>query len=92
MKLFVLTLTAANQKDHARIRKHVAPAFSDSALMDQEPLLNRYFELLVSTLKQQVDGPSKGRVDMMAHYNYIAFDIIRYFVSPAYAQDSLNII
>jgi len=71
-------LAAADQMEHDRIRKHLARSFSDGALIQQEPLLNQYFELLVSKLKQQISGQSKGRVDMMAQYNHVAFDIIRY--------------
>ena len=67
----------ANQKEHARMRKLLAPAFSDSALLEQESLLEKYFELLIVKLKEQVDGPSKGCIDMMAQYNFVVFDIIR---------------
>lgn len=66
----------ANQTDHNRIRKLLAHAFSDSALLEQEPILTSYFDLLVSKLKQQVDGPAQGRIDMMAYYNFVTFDII----------------
>ncbi|KAM0806079.1 putative benzoate 4-monooxygenase cytochrome P450 [Usnea florida] len=69
-------ILAANQTDHTRIRKLLAHAFSDSALLEQEPLLTLYFDLLVSKLKQQIIGPSHGRVDMMAYYNFTTFDII----------------
>lgn len=55
-------------------------AFSDSALLEQEPLLTSYFDLLVSKLKQQIDGPANGRVDIMAYYNFTAFDIIGYIL------------
>ena len=75
-----LTLAAANQTDHARIRKLLAHAFSDSALLEQEPLLILYFDLLVSKLKRQIDGPAHGRVDIMAYYNFTTFDIIGYTV------------
>lgn len=54
----------------------LAPAFSDSALLEQEPLLAHYFDLLVSRLKQRIDGSEHGRVDMMAYYNFVTFDII----------------
>ncbi|CAG8960480.1 hypothetical protein HYFRA_00008199 [Hymenoscyphus fraxineus] len=66
----------ANQEEHARIRKMLAPAFSDSALLAQEPLLTYYFDLLVSKLKSKVDGPGEKRVDMMAYYNFTTFDIV----------------
>ena len=71
---------AANQTDHARFRKLFAHAFSDSALIEQEPLLTHYFDLLISRLKSQIDGPAGGRVDMMAYYNFTTFDIIGYIL------------
>ena len=76
--MFFLILADANQKEHARIRKHLAPAFSENALEEQESLLNQHFELLISKLKEHVDGSSEGRVDLMAQYNFVTFDIIRY--------------
>jgi cytochrome P450 len=74
-------LAAANQKEHVRIRKLLAPAFSDSSLLEQEPLLNHYFDLLIAKLKQQIDGPSNGRVDLMTQYNFVTFDIIRHVIA-----------
>ncbi|KAI4284881.1 MAG: hypothetical protein L6R38_001090 [Xanthoria sp. 2 TBL-2021] len=58
------------------MRKLLAHAFSDTALLDQEPLLTYYFDLLVAKLKQRIDAPSEGRVDMKAYYNFTTFDII----------------
>ncbi|KAF2228481.1 putative benzoate 4-monooxygenase cytochrome P450 [Viridothelium virens] len=72
----VCTYHSADQTDHARIRKLFAHAFSDSALLEQEPLLTNYFDLLVTKLKQQINGPKRGVVDMMAYYNFTTFDII----------------
>ena len=66
----------ANQKDHARIRRLLAPAFSDTALLEQEPLLSHYFDLLVQKLDEKIDGPANGRVDLMSQYNCLAFDVI----------------
>ncbi|KAF2727369.1 putative benzoate 4-monooxygenase cytochrome P450 [Polyplosphaeria fusca] len=66
----------ADQKEHVRIRKLLAPAFSDTALLEQEPLLNHYFNLLVQKLDEKIDGPANGRVDLMSQYNFLAFDII----------------
>lgn len=58
------------------MRRLCAHAFTDTALFEQAPLLTWYFELLVSKLKQRVDGPEQGRVDIMAYYNFTTFDII----------------
>ena len=79
---FVMSFTriAANQTDHTRFRKLFSHAFSDNALLEQEPLLTTYFELLVSKLKEQIDGTAQGRVDMMAYYNFATFDIIGYIL------------
>ena len=74
--LFSLKVAVANQLDHTRMKRLLAHAFSESALLEQEPLLTRYFDLLISKLKQQVEGPARGRVDMMAFYNFVTFDII----------------
>lgn len=85
-----LTTIVANQTDHAQIRKRLAHAFSDSALLEQEPLLTHYFNLLITKLKEQIDSPARGRVDMMAYYNFTAFDIIGYvLLFQFYFNDSL---
>ncbi|KAL8965071.1 MAG: hypothetical protein Q9197_006686 [Variospora fuerteventurae] len=51
-------------------------AFSETALREQEPILMYYFHLLVSKLKEQMDGPAAGKVDIMSWYNFTTFDII----------------
>ncbi|KAI4203607.1 MAG: hypothetical protein LQ346_001754 [Caloplaca aetnensis] len=82
----------ANQSDHARIRRLYAHAFTDTALLEQSPLLTRYFDLLVSKLKQKIDGPEQGQVDLMAYYNFTTFDIIGYLpvLSPNQTQIDLT--
>lgn len=72
----LLIFAVASQTNHSRIRKFFAHAFSETALVEQEPLLTFYFELLISKLKQLIDGPAQGRVDIMAYYNFTTFDII----------------
>jgi len=67
---------ASNNADHARIRKLLSHAFSESALRDQEPILTKYIDLLVSRLKDQIDGSAAGKVDIMSWYNFTSFDII----------------
>ncbi|KAL8663419.1 MAG: hypothetical protein Q9168_008100 [Polycauliona sp. 1 TL-2023] len=58
------------------MRKLFAHAFSETALLEQASLLTGYFDLLVCNLKRQIDGPKRGRVDIMAYYNFTTFDII----------------
>ncbi|KAL8989812.1 MAG: hypothetical protein Q9177_001382 [Variospora cf. flavescens] len=77
-----LISTAVGQSDHARIRRLYAHAFTDTALLEQAPLLAGYFELLISKLKQRINGPEQGRVDLTTYYNFTTFDIIGYLAFP----------
>ncbi|KAI4152136.1 MAG: hypothetical protein L6R39_001887 [Caloplaca ligustica] len=69
-------MEVANHPDHARIRKLLSHAFSETALREQEPILTQYFDLLVSRLKEHIDGPTAGKVDIMSWYTFTTFDII----------------
>ncbi|KAI2485718.1 cytochrome P450 monooxygenase [Pyrenophora tritici-repentis] len=71
----IQSILQSTDTDHHRIRKQVSPAFSGTALRDQEPLLRHYFTLLTSKLLQQIDGPANGRVDVTQWFNFTAFDI-----------------
>ena len=72
----------ANDPDHARIRKLLSHAFSETALREQEPILISYFDLLVSRLQEQIDGAIGGKVDIMSWYNFATFDIIGFVDAP----------
>ncbi|KAL0262351.1 hypothetical protein SLS55_003797 [Diplodia seriata] len=61
-------------KDHARHRRLLAHAFSDKALREQEPLINKYVSLLVAKLSDVTQ--SALAVDMVRMYNYCTFDIM----------------
>jgi hypothetical protein len=58
------------------MRKLIAHAFSDTALLEQTPLVTKYFDLLVERLKQQIDSPVEGRVNIAGWFNFTTFDII----------------
>ncbi|KAL2061337.1 hypothetical protein VTL71DRAFT_7610 [Oculimacula yallundae] len=62
--------------DHARMRKLLSHALSDSALRQQEDLITPYFNLLISRLSEQIASPSGGKVDIKNWYNFLTFDII----------------
>ncbi|KAF6220920.1 hypothetical protein HO133_002600 [Letharia lupina] len=65
----------ANDEDHSRGRRVLAHAFSERALMAQEPLLQRYVGQLVDGLKE-VTSASNDAVDMVRWYNWTTFDVI----------------
>ncbi len=68
-------LINANDTDHTRHRRLISHAFSDKALLEQEPLMNKYFEKLITRLGDQIDGPAKGKVDMKDWLNFTTFDL-----------------
>ena len=72
---YTLIPSESNDADHARIRKLIAHAFSESALREQESLLTSHTNHLISRLKDQIDGPLKGKVDMVKWYNFLTFDV-----------------
>ena len=61
-------------------------AFSETALREQEPIFNKYFDLFISRLKDQIDGSAAAKIDIKSWYNYATFDIIGLVRSGAQAS------
>lgn len=72
----VYSIIGANEADHSRQRRLLAHAFSDKALREQEPLVQKYVDLLIHRLHEQVQGEKHGKADMVRWYNYTTFDVI----------------
>ncbi|KAJ5107780.1 cytochrome P450 [Penicillium angulare] len=69
-------LSAISPSHHAGIRKLLSPAFSSRALRAQEPVLQKYVNLLVERLREQiVQGGTETELDIAPWLNYTAFDI-----------------
>lgn len=63
------------------MRKLLSHAFSDSALRQQEDILNKYFNLLISGLSSRItksedNTTASVTVDLTKWYNFLTFDII----------------
>ena len=56
---------------HGRQRKILNPAFSEHALREQEYILQKYSDLLISRLREQED-----EVNIIEWYNFTTFDVI----------------
>ena len=69
-------ILTANDADHSRFRRLFSHAFSDKALKEEEALVRTQVESLIDGLKKQIEGPSKGRVDLSDWYHWTTFDII----------------
>ncbi|KAF7960744.1 hypothetical protein EAE96_000417 [Botrytis aclada] len=74
----VADIISSNDVDHARIRRALSHAFSEASLREQEPLMNVYFDLLIQKLYEQIDTPSKGKVNIVRFFNFTTFDLIGY--------------
>ncbi|OCK79294.1 cytochrome P450 [Lepidopterella palustris CBS 459.81] len=66
----------AGEADHRRLRKLQSHAFSEKALVEQEPFLIKYLNTFIKGLRDQVNGPAKGVVPISMWYNFTTFDLI----------------
>ena len=68
------SILQADAEAHPRMRKMIAPAFSDKALREQEVLIQEYVELFVQRLHEQTSGKTKGEVDLVKWFNFFTFE------------------
>jgi len=72
-------LISANELDHARFRKLLAPGFSEKSVYQQEAMVIGHVDLLNRKLYNAIENdPSKNAavVDFLPWLNYTTFDII----------------
>ncbi|QDS74140.1 hypothetical protein FKW77_001144 [Venturia effusa] len=67
-------IISGDDDTHARHRRAVAHAFSDKALKAQEPLIQRYIDMLVDILRDE--ARKGGPFDIIERINWTSFDII----------------
>ncbi|KAK4174617.1 cytochrome P450 [Triangularia setosa] len=78
-------ISAIDPDTHARMRKALTPGFTTRALRSQEPVIQRYVNLLVERLSNMVDSASAGtepaggaaelEVDIAPWFNFTTFDV-----------------
>ncbi|CZR56893.1 related to isotrichodermin C-15 hydroxylase (cytochrome P-450 monooxygenase CYP65A1) [Phialocephala subalpina] len=73
-----MVLNALNPSDHARMRKVVAPAFTEKAIRAQEGIIESYAANFVRCLEQEVSraGINGTVLDITRWFNFTAFDLI----------------
>lgn len=72
-------LISANESDHTRFRKILAPAFSEKSMQEQQPVVKGYIDLLIQKLHEAIEQDALGNatvVDVLTWFNYTTFDII----------------
>ncbi|CAK7235173.1 hypothetical protein SBRCBS47491_009201 [Sporothrix bragantina] len=68
-----LTLVGSNRERHSRLRKIMSHGFSAQAMNEQQPVFQKYADLLVTQLRNSVtDGDA---VDITKWYNWATFDM-----------------
>jgi cytochrome P450 len=66
----------ADKEYHSYLRKLLAHGFSEKALRGQEPVIQRYVDLLIQKL-HEVGQDGSVPVDMLAWYNVSVKDLVR---------------
>ncbi|PQE04965.1 Cytochrome P450 protein [Rutstroemia sp. NJR-2017a BBW] len=67
-------IMAAPPAEHGRFRRVFAPAFSEKSMLEHEPMIIQYADMLVSQLK--AEASKKAAVDIVDWFEYAAFDIV----------------
>ncbi|KAK7937712.1 cytochrome P450 [Apiospora aurea] len=76
-------MNAPTREEHGKLRKAIAPSFSDGAMRKQEPVISGYVDLLIQRLRENCDG-GKAELDMKDWYTFATFDILG---KLAFSQD-----
>ena len=58
------------------MRRLLSHAFSEKALREQEGLISSHVDNLIYGIKKQIEGPSKGVINIVDWYHWATFDII----------------
>ncbi|KAI8308337.1 Trichothecene C-15 hydroxylase [Colletotrichum sp. SAR11_59] len=68
-------IIGADRDDHRRFRRFLSHGFSAQAMMNQQPLITQYVDLLIQRLHENAEGGTR-KLDMVSWYNWCTFDII----------------
>lgn len=68
-------IAGAPHEDHVRMRRIMLPAFSASAMLQQQPIIKGYVDLFINRLRDQADH-GEATIDIGQWFNYCAFDIV----------------
>ncbi|KAK1982658.1 cytochrome P450 [Colletotrichum cereale] len=68
-------IISANREDHSRFRRALSHGFSAQSMLDQQPIIKTYIDLLIQRLHEKCAGGS-DHLDMVSWYNWTTFDVI----------------
>ena len=72
----ILIYIASNDANHARMRKLVGHAFSETALREQQPFVQEYVSELIAQLKSRVEKSPTTPLDLNEWLELLSFDVI----------------
>ncbi|RDA88433.1 hypothetical protein CP532_5639 [Ophiocordyceps camponoti-leonardi (nom. inval.)] len=68
-------IMTADFQNHELLRRQVSPAFSDRSLRLQEPIIQKYVDILICRLRELSDDGDK-LINLTDWFTYLTFDII----------------
>uniref|UniRef100_P9WEF1 Cyotochrome P450 monooxygenase vniB n=1 Tax=Virgaria nigra TaxID=1085564 RepID=VNIB_VIRNI len=69
-----LSILGAPREDHRRMRRQLAPAFSDGALNEQEITITKYVDMFLDRLEEHSQGGKS--LNIVEWLNFTTFDIL----------------
>ncbi|KAH8898888.1 cytochrome P450 monooxygenase [Thozetella sp. PMI_491] len=69
------TLVTTSRTHHARLKRQLAPAFSERTLRSQEPIMQEYVDLLIRKLGEE-SRAGEQPVNLRDWFNFYTFDVI----------------
>ncbi|KAK3306248.1 cytochrome P450 [Chaetomium strumarium] len=65
----------ADRDNHTRMRRAMAHGFSAQAIAEQQPIIQKYVDLMIRRLHEECAGGTRS-VDVVKWFNFATFDII----------------
>lgn len=76
----ILNIFFARHREHIRYRKLMSPAFSEAAIREQEPTIQKFVSQFLDGMRnrsgQAAYPDANGVVNIAAWYNFIVFDLL----------------
>ncbi|EFQ31351.1 cytochrome P450 [Colletotrichum graminicola M1.001] len=68
-------IIGANREDHTRFRRALSHGFAAQTMLEQQPIIIAYIDLMIQRLHENCAGGSNA-LDMVSWYNWTTFDVI----------------
>ena len=69
------SIVDASVEDHPRLRKALAPAFSERFAREQEKIFQKYIDSLITIIRKRLES-GKPKIDLSSFFTFTTFDIL----------------